>query len=103
VVARIFDGLDKAWTVRQVADRLGVSTDAVRQWVRPGLPKFGRLIRLESVHVGKTVKVRPEALEAFLDACQPPLPAAGPRATPARKQRAAGREAGEARAAVDAL
>ncbi len=49
------------YTPQEIARAMGVSADMVYKLVREG--------KLDSVHIGRSVRIRPEAYERYLDAC----------------------------------
>jgi excisionase family DNA binding protein len=55
---------DRLFTAREVAERLGLSTWTVMEWLKAG--------RLKGVKIGKAWRVKESDLEAFLES-PPPL------------------------------
>lgn len=51
--------LEILYTPHEIADAMGISVDMVYKLVREK--------RLDSVHVGRSVRIRPEAYERYLD------------------------------------
>jgi excisionase family DNA binding protein len=60
-------------TVEEAAELLGVRAEAVRLFVREG--------RLEAFKVGRRLRMRPAAVQQFLESCRvrPPVPVAADR------------------------
>jgi hypothetical protein len=53
-------------TLREVADELVVSRDAVHSWITVGLLMEGQRVYLQAIRAGIAWRVRPEDLRAFL-------------------------------------
>jgi hypothetical protein len=55
-------------TTEDVARKLAVTTHTVCNWIRQGVTRRGRLVKLAAFPAGKNYRVAPEALDAFLTA-----------------------------------
>ncbi len=63
------NGIDQYLSTAAVAKQYGFSDDSVRRWITDGVQVGGLTVRLEAVKVGKSWRVPPGGMEAFLAAC----------------------------------
>ena len=70
-------------SLQTIAKEYDFSEEGVRQWIVKGFRVKGRPVRLAAIKVGWSWRVSPEALEAFLAACN-----GGKQVEDARKERA---------------
>ena len=70
-------------SLQTIAKEYNFSEEGVRQWIVKGFRVKGRPVRLAAIKVGWSWRVSPEALEAFLAACN-----GGKQVEDARKERA---------------
>jgi len=91
-------------TTKQVAQMLGVETDAVQNWARRGCQIEGRVIPLKCIHAGTQYRFLAEDVVEFERACRAAKlgQAFDPGETPAEEAERGRRAVADAMAAIDA-